>query len=155
MEELCQDTFSIHECIKYNKDGNIIATMKHLAIFKGKGGEDILTGKKTVESRFSKSKIAPFGVINRGDLVYIKPSGGDIIGQFRVKKVIFFDGVTPEDLLDIKKRYGSDLAIDERSWSDKTKALYLTLIFIGQSARFITYPIKIPKKDLRGWVVLD
>ncbi len=67
--------------------------MKHLAIFKGDGGEKILTGEKLIETRFSKSKIPPFGVISTGDLVYIKPSGGDIIGQFRVKKVIFFDGL--------------------------------------------------------------
>ncbi|KKQ35404.1 MAG: hypothetical protein US51_C0006G0001, partial [Microgenomates group bacterium GW2011_GWA2_37_6] len=54
--------------------------MKHLAIFKGDGAEKILTGKKTIESRFSKNKIAPYGVVSAGDLVYMKLSGGAIIG---------------------------------------------------------------------------
>ena len=45
---------------------------KHLAIFKGKAGDAILSGKKTIESRFSKVKNPPFGVIGSGDLVYIK-----------------------------------------------------------------------------------
>lgn len=53
--------------------------IKHLAIFKGDGGESILSGKKTIESRFSHRRDPPFGQISVGDLVYIKPSGKDII----------------------------------------------------------------------------
>ena len=103
--------------------------MKHLAIFKEQGAEKILSGQKTIESRFARRRIAPFGLVSSGDLVYIKPSGKDIIGQFRVKKVIFFD------LGQVSHRY-------------------VTLIFIGESTRFITSPIKLKKKDQRGWVVL-
>lgn len=128
--------------------------MKHLAIFKGKAGEAILSGKKTIESRFSRIKNPPFGVIESGDLVYIKPSGKDIIGEFRVKKVFFFDGLTLSDLSDLRKRYGKELAVDGDYWKKVTAARFGTFIFIGDSSKFITSPIKIPKKDLRGWVVL-
>lgn len=128
---------------------------KHLAIFKGEGGELILTGKKVVESRFSKRKSPPFGSISSGDLVYIKPSGKDMIGQFKVLKVIFYDNLDLSDLSNLKTKYGKDLAVDESYWTNKTNSKYGTLIFIGESSRFITAPIKIPKKDLRGWVVLD
>ncbi len=127
---------------------------KHLAIFKGEGAEKILSGKKTIESRFSRKKSPPFGQISPGDLVYIKPSGKDIIGQFRVKKVFFFDGLESPDILDIKKRYGEQLSVDGGYWKGKETSKYATLIFIGDSNRFITSPIKIPKKDQRGWVVL-
>lgn len=129
--------------------------MKHLAIFKGLAGELILTGKKSIESRFSKRKDPPFGQISSGDLVYIKPSGQDIIGQFRVKKVIFFDGLSLEDIQEIKQKYGVGLCVDEAYWKDKETTKYGTLIFIGDSNQFLTSPIKISKKDLRGWVVLD
>lgn len=128
--------------------------MKHLAIFKGEGAEKILNGKKTIESRFAKGKIAPYGVISRGDLVYIKTSGGDIIGQFRVQKVIFFDGLEPADIKEIKKSYGERLNLDSGYWKGKENCKVGTLIFIGDCIRFLTSPIKIPKKDLRGWVVL-
>ncbi len=128
--------------------------MKHLAIFKGGGAEKILSGRKTIESRFARSKIAPFGVITNGDLVYIKPSGGQIIGQFRVKKVIFYDGLSKEDLEEIIQKYGKEIATDEAYWKSKFNAKYATLIFIGNSSRFITSPIKPVKKDLRGWMVL-
>lgn len=128
---------------------------KHLAIFKGSAGKDILSGKKTVESRFSRVKNPPFGVISTGDLVYIKPSGTDIIGQFRVNKVFFFDHFSPEDLNDLKTRFTKELNVDEDYWRKVENARFATLIFIGDCIHFITSPIKIPKKDLRGWVVLD
>ncbi len=129
--------------------------MKHLAIFKGDGAENILNGKKTIESRFSKGKIAPFGIISKGDLVYIKTSGGEIIGQFRVTKVIFFDGLNFEDLEYLKEKYGKEIASDEAYWLKVKDSKYGSLIFIGSCTRFITSPIKVPKKDLRGWVILD
>ncbi|MCL4365923.1 ASCH domain-containing protein [Patescibacteria group bacterium] len=128
---------------------------KHLAIFKGEAGDLILTGKKIVESRFSKVKNPPFGVISSGDLVYIKPSGKDIIGEFRVKKVISFDGISPEDLTSIQEKYGKALATDKFYWLSKKNSRYGTLIFIGDCTRFITSPIRFKKTDLRGWVVLE
>jgi len=104
--------------------------MKHLAIFKGTSAEEILQGKKVTDIRSSNRRIPPFGIISSGDLVYIKPTGKDIIGQFKVKKVKFLED--PE-----------------------AKFRFTTEIFIGESSRYITSPVKIPKKDLRGWVVLD
>lgn len=102
---------------------------KHLAIFKGDAGEQILQGKKVTDIRSSNRKLSPFGTISSGDLVYIKPPGKDIIGQFKVKRVIFYED--PE-----------------------AASKFTTEIFIGDSSRYITSPIKIPKKDLRGWVVI-
>ncbi|MBI2019513.1 ASCH domain-containing protein [Candidatus Daviesbacteria bacterium] len=127
---------------------------KHLAIFTGKAGEQILTGKKTIESRFSRVKNPPFGEISGGDLVYIKPSGEEVIGQFRVKKVFFYDNLDLSDLSALRNLYGEQLAADKDYWEKHKNARFGTLIFIGDSAKFITSPIKIPKKDLRGWVVL-
>lgn len=128
--------------------------MKHLAIFKGDTSNKILQGVKLIESRFSKVKSAPFGAISVGDLVYIKPSGKDIIGQFRVKKVITFEGLNSDDLEEIKNQYGKEIASDEDFWRAHLGAKYGTLIFIGETSPFLTAPIKFAKKDLRGWVVL-
>lgn len=127
---------------------------KHLAIFKKGAGELILNGQKTIETRFSKSKIAPFLQISTGDLVYIKPTGKDIIGQFRVKKVIFIDGLKPEDLDVIEKEFGDKISADNDYFQKRKVASYGTLLFIGMVTPFITSPIRFAKKDLRGWVVL-
>ena len=107
-----------------------------------------------IETRFSKMKFVPFLQISAGDLVYIKPTGKDIIGQFRVKKVHFYDGLEKADIEDIRLKYGGYIAADEEYWERKKTSKYASLIFIGQTTPFITSPIKFSKKDLRGWVVL-
>lgn len=122
--------------------------------------EAILSGHKTIETRFSKHKIAPFGMVSVDDLVFIKPPGEDIIGQFRVKKVFNFEGLTEKDIENIfneyKERIGwGKMEEEERYFEDKKNSLFGTLIFIGESERLITSPIKFKKRDQRGWVVLE
>lgn len=121
--------------------------------------EAILFGQKSIETRFSQRRIPPFGVIGRGDLVYMKLPGAEVVGQFRVKRVIFFDGLDVIDIENIFKQYkdlfsGGNLEEDEKYQQDRLNCKFASLIFIADSERFITSPIKISKKDLRGWVVL-
>lgn len=132
---------------------------KHLAIFSQNAALQIFSGEKTIESRFSIKKIAPFGQIAVGDLVYIKPSGKDILGQFRVKKVISFEGIDSQDWQVIKEKYGKYLSLGSKKEDDEffrahKGAKFGTIIFIGQVDKFITSPIKIKKNDQRGWMVL-
>ncbi len=132
---------------------------KHLAIFSSGGARQILSGKKTIETRFSQKRIAPFGLVNLGDIVYIKPSGEDIIGQFVVKKVINYEGLDSEDLALIRNKYGKQISLgndseDQKYFEQRATAKYATIIFIGNVEHFIVSPINITKKDLRGWVVL-
>jgi hypothetical protein len=129
--------------------------MKHLAIFKKTEAGLIFTGQKTIESRFSKSKIAPYGQVSAGDLVYIKPVGEDITGQFRVKKVVSLEGLESTDFPEIIERFNKQIAGSPEYWQSQVGAKYGTLIFIGQVDRFITSPIKVSKKTIAGWVVLN
>lgn len=123
----------------------------HLAIFSPQAIKEILSGNKTIETRFSQKKIAPFGVVGRGDWIYIKPPGKDIVGRFRVKKVISIEGLDKEDLKEIESKYGPD----PKLFASHEGAVYGTIIFIGNIEQFITSPIKIAKSDLRGWMVLE
>lgn len=123
---------------------------KHLAIMDLSTIESILSGKKTIETRFSKHKISPFGQVGIGDLVYLKPPGKEIAGQFRVKKVFSFEGLTKEDMDKISVDFGSQIG----SVLQKDDVKFGTLIFISESERLIASPIKFQKKDQRGWVVL-
>lgn len=133
---------------------------RHLAIFSKAGIEALFSGGKTIESRFSRDKISPFGQIDTGDLVYIKPSGQEIIGQFKVSKVISFSGMDTSDITFIRQKYGEGISLGSKEEDDKyfqghTNARFATLIFIKELERFLTPPVKIAKKDLRGWMVLD
>lgn len=132
---------------------------KHLAIFSKEAITQIFKGKKIIETRFSMRRIAPFGLISRGDLVYIKPPGEEVVGEFRVKKVIFFDGLSKDDWQFIKLNFSQKLSfgkkrLDGKYFDSHLSAQYGTVIFMDQVEKFITSPIKVPKKDLRGWVVL-
>lgn len=133
---------------------------KHVAIMNKTAIEAVLAGVKTIETRFSKHKISPFGLISVGDLVYMKPPGGEIIGQFRVKKVFNFEGLTEKDVEKIFQDFGDKISVgkkeeDEKFFEEKKSSTYATLIFLSESERFITSPIKFKKKDMRGWVVLE
>lgn len=133
--------------------------MRHLAIFSLAAVEAIFSGQKKVECRFSQKRIAPFGQVRVGDTVFIKPPGKEIVGQFKVKKVISFEGLDKEDWQLIHSKYGQLLSLgskreDQIFFDGHQRAKYGTVIFLGAIEQFIISPIKIPKKDLRGWVVL-
>lgn len=133
---------------------------KHLAILSKEAIQRIFAGEKTIETRFSVNKIPPFGIISCGDTVYMKPPGGEIIGRFEVKKVIFFDGWQVKDWEIIKDHFWGQISLgkkdaDEDFIKKHNKAKFATLIFIGKVEQFITSPIRVRKKDLRGWVVLE
>lgn len=133
---------------------------KHLAIFSKEVLQELYQGKKTIETRFSKKKLPPYGEVGVGDIVYIKPSGEDINGQFIVKKVIFIEGLELKDWQFLQKYYGNKLSLgtsqnEQDFFKNNNDKGFATLIFISNIEQFITSPIKIEKKDKRGWVVLD
>ena len=127
--------------------------MNHLGIFTDNTIKDIFSGKKTIDSRFSLKRIPPFARVSSGDLVYIKKSGGKILGQFKVKGVIFFDNLNEELFTKIKKDYNKHIKADKYFWNDHSESKYGTLMFISE-VQPVLFPIYIEKKDRRPWVVL-
>jgi len=127
--------------------------IKHLAIFDKDGVQAIISGRRKVESRFSKIKLPPFSQIAKGDLVFMKKRGEKVVGHFLVDHVIFFDHPTREDLDWLKKKFGKEMALPLDFWRAREKVNFATLIFIGSVGKFLVPP-QFAKKDLRGWVVL-
>lgn len=133
---------------------------KHLAVFSKTAIKQIFSGKRGVEIRFSLRRVPPFETISVGDLVYIKPPGEDIVGRFLVKKVIFIEGVEVEDQEWISTFFNrrtslKDKTSNQKYFSRHKNAKYASLIFFDAVEQFIVSPIKIPKKDSRGWIVLE
>lgn len=127
---------------------------RHLAVFNKEAVDDIFSGKKKVEGRFSKIKIPPFGKVSAGDVVLIKLPGEEIVGQFLVDRVIYFDHPTAGEVDEVKKKYGRGLTLSGAFWKDREKINFVTLMFIKSATKFIVPP-KIAKRDLRPWVVLE
>jgi hypothetical protein len=123
----------------------------HLAVFVEPFLRYILEGTKTVESRFSLTRRAPFGKVEPGDVVLIKKSGGPIVAACRVAQAWFYD-LDPSSWEDVRGFAQPLCAQDPLFWSSRAKAKYATLLRI-EDVRLLT-PVTISKKDRRGWLVL-
>lgn len=126
---------------------------RHLAIFTPEATESLFSGKKKIDGRFSQIKIAPFLKVAAGDVVLIKITGGKIVGQFTVDRVLYFDHPRVFEIDEIKRKYGRDLALAGTFWLDHERVNYATLMFIRAVTKFIIPP-EVTKHDLRPWVVL-
>lgn len=132
---------------------------KHLAILQKSAIKAIISGEKTIETRFSIKKIAPFGLVNVGDIVYMKPPGEELAGQFAVTKVLSLEGLDQADWNWIKEKFTQSISFGtaeelKNYFKEHSKSKYGSFIYIGKVEQFVTSPIKIEKRDLRGWVVL-
>lgn len=108
----------------------------------------ILDGRKTVESRWSKFKIAPYGKIKVGDKVFFKNSGESVTVLSEVEKVLQFEKPTSEKIKEIIKKYGGEGKIcfsnEENAYNWAKEKKYCTLIFLKNSKRI--KPFAIDKK---------
>lgn len=125
----------------------------HLAIFIEPYLQYILEGKKTVESRFSKPKIAPYERAKKGDIILLKATGGPIVGVCQISDVSFYE-LDSGVLLEIQREFTAMLcAEDPEFWKQRESAVYASLIRL-KAVREIR-PMKFYKTDRRGWIVID
>lgn len=124
----------------------------HLGVFNEPYLTYMLDGRKTIESRFSKNRIAPFNKISRDDIVIIKKSSGNIVGYFTIKDVLFFDNCSNK-IKYIKESFGKELCVDDIFWINKKDSNYATLIIIDKI--FKIKPFHINKKGMQTWIVLN
>ena len=122
---------------------------------------DILSGRKTIESRWYVNKVAPWDKIFQGDTVYFKESGCPVTAKAYVSKVLQYDTLNPEKLAQIINKYGKqidpDLSKEEfftwaQSHSDKK---YCILIFLCDVTKIP--PFGINKKGFgsaSAWLVV-
>jgi ASC-1-like (ASCH) protein len=66
----------------------------------------ILTGEKTVETRWYKTKYRPYDQVKVGEVVYFKDSGCPITVKAAITKVEQFDNLTSEKTQEILNKYG-------------------------------------------------
>jgi hypothetical protein len=123
----------------------------HVAIFSEPFLTLVLSGRKTVESRFSRSRCAPYGEIDAGDIILIKEVAGPICGITLAKRTWHYDLLT-EPIARIKNRFAEAICADDEFWSSRSDALYATLIELDATATID--PVWFDKRDRRGWVSL-
>ena len=84
--------------------------MEHLAILdkKRKLLTKILTGEKTIESRWYKSKIAPWGNIKAGETIYFKESGDPVRAKAEIAEAMQFY-LPQTDIPDLLEKYSKKI----------------------------------------------
>ncbi len=87
--------------------------MDHVAIMKKSWNliPKILSQEKTIESRWYKSRIAPWDRIQPGDIVFFKNSAEPVTAKAEVEKVLQFDHYTDKELQNIITTYGGNPGI--------------------------------------------
>lgn len=63
----------------------------HLAVMVEPYLSRVLDGSKTIESRFSRKKIAPWGRVSSGDVVVLKKSGGSFVAVFETTDATYVE----------------------------------------------------------------
>jgi hypothetical protein len=88
--------------------------MDHIAILdkKRKLLDKILSGEKTIESRWYKHRCAPWNAISQGDMIYFKDCACPVTAKARVKDVLFFDRLDKEKVVMILKKYGKAICLE-------------------------------------------
>jgi predicted transcriptional regulator len=125
----------------------------HIAIFVGDAIERILSGEKTVEGRFSISKIAPYGKVKKGDIILLKQTGAKIIGQVEVDNVLYFDQLDGQKIGRLRKEYSDEMKMNDNFWQDKQRSCYASIIFLKNPRKYLT-PLNYHKSDRRAWLTM-
>lgn len=124
----------------------------HLAVMHEPYLSYVLAGRKSIESRFSRHRVAPFDQVGVGDLLLLKSQSGPITGVATVSHVDSYI-LDPATWASIRERFSAALcAEDDTFWIERREARFATLMRLA-SARPIE-PMPVEKRDRRPWVVL-
>lgn len=124
----------------------------HLAILREPYLGKIIIGEKTVESRFTKNRVAPFKSVSNGDILFLKRSSGPICAITSVKKALYFGHLSSKDVEKIFNDYKDVLCVDSTFVESKINSKFASLFILGP---VITIdPIRVLKIDKRPWIRL-
>lgn len=126
-----------------------VPVMHHVAIMKPswKLIPKILSGEKTIESRWYQTRRAPWNGIAAGDVVYFKDSGKPVTAKAEVAEALQFELRDLDDARKIVAEYGKEISLvnpDLATWGSVPR--YAILIRLGNPQTIAPFEI-----DKRGF----
>lgn len=103
---------------------------RHVAVVHRKFAMLILKGEKTAELRLTKNRIAPFGIVKKGDTVFIKIASGPVCCRALVSLVEQHEGLTPGSISELRRVLAPVVKGDDAYWDLKRTARYATVIHL-------------------------
>lgn len=125
----------------------------HVAILQPPYLEAILHGRKTLESRLTRTAQPPFGVIEAGERIYLKRSGGAFVAVARAGRVHGYDNLTPASVEKLRRRFNDAVGGDADYWQRKRDARYATFIELCDVEPMDVGP-SYRKSAYKAWFVL-
>ena len=134
--------------------------MDHVAILdkKKKLLAKIISGEKTIESRWYKAKVAPWDRITKGEIIYFKESGEPVSVKAIVSEVMQFY-LPQTNVSELLQRYGKEICFEEKDntklveWCSQRKyCILMRLAKVTQIEQF-----EIDKKgfgNMAAWITL-
>ncbi len=122
----------------------------HIAVMRNPYLNFILDGSKTVESRLSKIKIAPYEQAAKGDLILFKRSAGQVVAISTIEKCWYYQN---PDISWCKEKFNSLVLGSDEYWEQKRDAKYASFFLLSEVTKI--QPIVIRKRDGRPWVVVS
>lgn len=113
----------------------------------------IILGVKTIESRFTKVRCAPYRVVKKGDFLFFKESSGAILAISIVKEVEYFENLTTEKTISLMEKFKIPLSITNEFIEHKKNSRFISLIHLERTLPI--HPITIRKKDRRAWIPFE
>lgn len=136
--------------------------MEHVAIMKKEWGltQKVIDGTKTVESRWYKSKIAPWNKIKTGDFIFFKDSGSPVVVKATVTEVEQYDVMNNQQALNIMTKHAlADLGTADIPESVKnyiTNKRYAIFIHFNNVEKIVPYDINKKGYGIQcAWMVVD
>ena len=125
----------------------------HLAILYPTYLEMIGKGLKTVECRLTRILVPPYGVIDAGDLLWLKESSGPVRFVAEAGRVQTLHALTEREVARIRRQLNDRIRAEPAFWQAKRSARYGTLIWLEDVQPI--EPFRVVKTDRSPWVLLD
>ena len=96
----------------------------------------ILSGEKSIESRWYKNRYSPWDKIKVGDKVFFKNSGEKVSVVTNITKVLQFDNLNKSKIRNLLLEYGKRICISSNEnspWFEGKR--YCILMFLGEVRR--------------------
>ena len=113
----------------------------------------IISGEKTIESRWSMNKCAPYKKVAVGDELLIKQMGKPVTLTAKVSNVMFFE-LTPKLVDELRVKYGKQIGTDKKEdWESALNKKYATLVWLKDVKEVDEIIVK--RSNGAGWIVCE
>lgn len=126
----------------------------HVAIITADVLAALQAGTKRIETRFTRTRRAPFDRVLPAERIWFKPRGQRIAGFSQVSFVKQFTDLTPARIADLRRRFNHLVVASPGYWRARKFARYAVLIGLTP---FTAQPIDapLPRQFGNAWLMLD